>query len=146
MFCEFDLNAVADRMPIVGTRQFGGKSFEFRLGRTDNVASAGLAQPCQIFGTGHPTIGDPYTLEHSMSGFHDGYDRPQCFRVMDIAGEYFIAQRKAVESHNERNAHLLAVRALVARIASLGVRVSFSLTLKICACYVVKQHLILNGK
>jgi len=63
-----------------------------------------------------------------------------------VAGEYFVAQRKAVEGHDERDAHLLAVGAMITGIAAPRLRISLGLALEISACYVVEQHLVLDRK
>jgi hypothetical protein len=63
---------------------------------------------------------------------------------MSIAGEHLIAQGKAVKGHDKRDAHLLAVRAMIARITALGLRVGFCLALKIGACDVVEQDFVLD--
>jgi hypothetical protein len=63
---------------------------------------------------------------------------------MGVAGEHFVAQRKAIEGHHKRDAHLLAVGAMIARIAALRLRVRFGLALKVGARDVVQQHLVLD--
>jgi hypothetical protein len=67
-------------------------------------------------------------------------------RIVGIAGEHLVAQRKAIEGHHKRDAHLLAVWAMVAGIAALGLRVAFRLALKIGARDIVEQHLVLDCK
>ena len=63
---------------------------------------------------------------------------------MGVAGEYFVAQRKAVEGHDESDAHLLAVGAMIAGIAAPSLRICLGLALKIRARHVVEQHLVLD--
>jgi hypothetical protein len=43
---------------------------------------------------------------------------PDRTNVELIAGEHLVAQRKAIEGHHKRDAHLLAVWAMVAGIAT----------------------------
>jgi hypothetical protein len=63
---------------------------------------------------------------------------------MGVAGEHLVAQRKAIEGHHERNADLLAVGAMVARVAALRLRVGFRLALEIRARDIVEQHFVLD--
>src|SRR3974377_1234279 len=63
---------------------------------------------------------------------------------MCVAGEHLVAQGKAVKGHDKGNADLLAVGAMIARIAALCLWVPFRLTLKVGACNVVEQHLVLD--
>ena len=41
---------------------------------------------------------------------------------MSVAGEHFVAERKAVKGHHERDAHLLAVGPMIARV-TVGVTI-----------------------
>ena len=81
-----------------------------------------------------------------MAGLHGGDDRLQGPRVMGVAGEHLVAQGKAVKSHDESNADLLAVGAMVAGIAALRLRVRFGLALEVCARDIIEQHLVLDRK
>jgi hypothetical protein len=53
-----------------------------------------------------------------------GYDRLQGPRIVGVAGEHLVAQRKAVEGHDKGDAHLLAVQAMIAGIAALRLPVT----------------------
>ena len=66
--------------------------------------------------------------------------------VVGVAGEHLVAQRKAVEGHDQRDADLLAVGAMIAGIAALGLRVGFRLAFEIGARDVVEQHFVLDRK
>ena len=65
---------------------------------------------------------------------------------MSIAGEHFVADRKAVEGHDKRDADLLAIRAMIAGVAAPRQRIGFRLAVEVGARDVVQQHLVLNGK
>jgi hypothetical protein len=54
------------------------------------------------------------------------------------------SQWKAVEDHDQRDAHLLAVGTMIARIAAPGLRIGLRLALEIRACHVVEQHFVLD--
>ena len=63
---------------------------------------------------------------------------------MGVAGEHFIAERKAVKGHHQRDADLLAVGAVIAGITALGLRIGFRQALKIRARHVIEQHFVLD--
>ena len=65
---------------------------------------------------------------------------------MGIAGEHLVDQWKAVEGHDQRDAHLLAVGTMIARIAAPGLRIGLRLALKERTRHVVEQHLVLDCK
>ncbi len=67
-------------------------------------------------------------------------------RVVGVAGENLVAQGKAVEGHHQRDAHLLAVGAMIAGITALRLRIGRGLALKIRAGHIVEQHLVLDRK
>jgi hypothetical protein len=81
-----------------------------------------------------------------MPRLHRGDDGLQCPRVTHIAGKDLIAERKAVEAHNQRNADLLAVGPMIPGIPALGQRIGFGLALEIGAGYVIEQDLVLDRK
>jgi hypothetical protein len=143
---ELDPDAFMDRAPTFCRGERRGELLQFRLRCPDDVAPPGLTQPRQIVGAGHAAIGDPDATQHSMPGLHGGHDRLQGPRIVGVAREHLVAQGKTVERHHKSNADLLAVRAMIAGIAALRLRVGFRLTLEIGARHVVEQHLILNGK
>jgi hypothetical protein len=143
---ELDLDPLMDHAPAVGAGKLGAELLQLRLRRADDVAPAGLTQPCQIGGTGHAAVGDPHPSQHAMPGLHDGHDRLQGPRVVGVAGEQLVAQGKSVEGHDERDAHLLAVGPMITGIAALGLRVRPGLAFEVCARDIVEQHLVLHRK
>ena len=143
---ELDLDAFVDRAPAVRGGERGAELLQLRLRRPDDVAPAGLAQPRQIAGAGHAAIGDPNPSQHSMPGLHGGHDRLQGLRVVGVAGEHLVAQGKAVEGHDKRDAHLLAVGPMIAGVAALRQRIRFRLAFEIRARDVVEQHFVLDRK
>jgi hypothetical protein len=68
-----------------------------------------------------------------MPRLHLHDDRLQGARVVGVAGEYLVAQRKAVKSDDNGNAYLLAVGPVIARIAALRLRIALGLAFKIRA-------------
>ena len=63
---------------------------------------------------------------------------------MGIASEHLVAQRKAIKGDDEGDQDLLAVRAMVTRVATLRLGIAFCLTFEIRAGDVVEQHLVRN--
>ena len=79
-----------------------------------------------------------------MPGFHGRYDRLQGLRIVGVTGEHLIAERKAVEGHDQRDADLLAVGAVIAGIAALGLWVPFRQSFEVRARHVIEQHFVLD--
>src|SRR6516165_12170826 len=79
-----------------------------------------------------------------MPSLHGGDDRLQCLRIMGITGKDLIAQREAVKRHHQRDAHLLAVRAMIAGVAALCLWVTVCLAFKVCTRDVIEKHLVLD--
>jgi len=48
-----------------------------------------------------------------------------------VAGEHLVAQWKAVEGHDERDAHLLAIGPVIPRVAAPRQRVGFRLAFEV---------------
>jgi hypothetical protein len=141
---ELDLDALLHGAPAFCGGKVSAELLQLRLRRADDVAPAGVAQPREILGARHAAIGDPHPSHHAMAGLHGGHDRLQGPRVVGVAGEHLVAQRKTVEGHDQRDAHLLAVGTMIARIAAPGLRVGFCLALEIGAGDVVEQHFVVD--
>jgi hypothetical protein len=139
---ELDLDAVMDGAPAVCTSKFGCELLQFRLRRANDVAAAGSAQPCQVLGAGHAAVGDPHPPQHAVTRLHGGDDRLQGPRIVGVAGEHLVTQRKAVERHHQRDQDLLAVAAMIAGMAALGLRVGLRQAFEIGAGDVIEQHFI----
>jgi hypothetical protein len=63
---------------------------------------------------------------------------------MGIAGKHFVTQRKTIKAHDQRDAHLLAIGAVIARVAALGQFVAVGLAFKVRARHVIQQHFVLD--
>ena len=109
--------------------ELGAELLQLRLRRANDGAPPCLAQPRQILGAGHAAVGDKDAPERAVPRFHGGHDRLQGLCVVDVAGEHLVAQRKAVKGHDKGDQDLLAIRAMIAGIAALRLRVRFRLAL-----------------
>jgi len=65
---------------------------------------------------------------------------------MGITGKHLVAEGKAVKGDDKRDQDLLAVGAMVTRVAPLRLRVGFRLAFEIGAGHIVEQHLVLDGE
>ena len=61
---------------------------------------------------------------------------------MGVTGKHFVARREAIEGHYQRDAHLLAVRPMIAGIAALRERVGFGPTFEERARHVIEQRFV----
>src|SRR6516225_9067399 len=113
---------------------------------SDLGAPASLPQPREIVSARHAAIGDPDTPQHAMPGLHGRDNRLQRPRIMGITGKHLVAEGKAVKGDDKRDQDLLAVGAMVTRVAPLRLRVGFRLAFEIGAGHIVEQHLVLDGE
>ena len=143
---ELDLDALVHRAPAARGGEFSRKLLQLRLRRPDDVAPTSLPKPCQILRTRHAAVGDPDAAQHAVPSLHRAHDGLQGARVVGVAGKHLVAQRKAVKGHHQRDADLLAVRAVIPGVAALRQRIGFGLALKVGARDVVQQHFVLHGK
>src|SRR5262249_16848946 len=124
---QLDLDAVADRAPAVRASELGGELAQLGLGRADDVAPPGLAQPRPVGGARQAAVGDPHPADHAVTGFHRVDDGLHRAAVVGVAGEHLVAQREAVERHHQGDADLLAVGAVIAAVATTGQPVALGL-------------------
>jgi hypothetical protein len=87
---------------------------ELGLRRTDDVATPRRAQPRQVLRARHATIGNPHAPYGTVPVLHGLHDLLQRGRIMGIAGKHFVTQRKAIKAHDQRDAHLFAIGAVIA--------------------------------
>ena len=146
MACELDLDALLHGAPAGRAGKLGAELLELGLRCPNDVAPASVAQPGKVCGARHAAVGNPDASHHTVARLHGGHDRLQGARIVGVAGEHLVAERKAVEGHHQRDAYLLAVGAMVARVAAPGLRVGFRQAFEIRAGDVVEQHLVLDRK
>lgn len=63
---------------------------------------------------------------------------------MGVAGKNFVTQGVPFRADSQADADLFAIRAMVARVASAGLRISFSFAFKVSGGQIVKQKFIGN--
>ena len=63
---------------------------------------------------------------------------------MRVASKHLVAEREAVEGHDESYQYLLAIGTVITRVTALCQRIYCSLAFKVGARHVVKQNLILD--
>src|SRR5262245_20197490 len=130
MHRELDLDAFLHAAPTIRTGKFRSEFLQFRLRCADDVPAAGLAQPGEIVCARHSAVGNPNSTQHAMARLHRGDDGLQRARVMRVAREHLVAERKTVKSDDNSNTYLLAIGPVIARIAALRLRVALGLALK----------------
>ena len=142
---QLDLDALADLAPAARLGQLGGELAQLRLGRADDVAPPGLAQPRQV-----------RALDMPRSAIHTRPTTPWrasmlstmvcTVAVVGVAGEHLVAQREAIEGNHQADANLLAVGPVIASVAALRQRVGLRLAFEVGAGHIVQQHLVVDGE
>ncbi len=110
---QLDLQSLADRVPIL-RRQLLFKSLELALGRSHDVLPLSCFEEVQVLFRDHAAIQRPNALRLAIAGFHRLDNFFQGGRIVPIPGEHFIAQRQAATRHDQADADLLAVGAMIA--------------------------------
>ena len=84
-----------------------------------------------VFLARHAAITAPNAIRLAVLRFHRFDDLLMRFAVMRVAGEHFIAKRNTVFCNDKTDANLLAIAAMIARMAVFRKRIAIALTLKI---------------
>jgi hypothetical protein len=130
-------------LPLL-TQPLPFEALQHAFGSPQNVTSSSLLEEFHIVFTGHTAIHHPdptrlavLFLDRVHHLFHWG-------RVMTIAGENLLTQRQSLAAHHQGNVHLFAIRAAIARITPLRLRVFLCLAFKVGAGHVVKQQIVFD--
>src|SRR6185312_2951047 len=89
----------------------------------------------------HAAVHGPNALGHSVVLLHQLDDLLDGGDVGPIAIEDFISQRQPLGCDDQPDTDLFAIRALVAAVAALGLRVARTLAFKVSAGDVIQQEL-----
>jgi hypothetical protein len=92
---------------------------QHRLRRADDALPATGAQEFQILFAHHAAVHHPHAIQRAVLFLHGCDDRLHRCRIVPLAGEDFVAQRKAVLRHHQSDADLRSIAATVAAVATL---------------------------
>ena len=65
---------------------------------------------------------------------------------MGVARKHFVAQREAIEGDHQGDAHLLAIGAVIARVAALRLRIGERFAFEVGRGDIVEQHFVVKGE
>lgn len=136
-----DLNPGMHRVPAL-CEQLLLELLQMRLGRADDVPAAFLFQELDVVFRHHAAVHHPDAVALAIPRLHCLDDVLDSGHVGRVPGEHFIAQRHPTTRHDQSNADLFAVAALVAGIASLRQRIAIRLAFKESAGDVVEQQVV----
>jgi len=128
----------------VFTQQLALKLPQRVLCRTQDVAPPASPQKPHIFLARQTTVHNPDSPGSSVELFHVPHDLFERGGIVAVAGEHLITQGHPATAHHQRDIHLLAVRAMISRIAPLRLRVAFRLSLEVRAGDVVEQQVVVQ--
>jgi hypothetical protein len=113
------LDAVAHGVAVGGLGDLATPLSQFTLRRADQVAPARLPEPRKTVRAGHAVIYNSDALRDPETILPRRDDLLDRRHVRAIAREEFVAARHAVPGDDERAAHLLTVRAMIATLPAL---------------------------
>src|SRR5689334_18236648 len=118
-------------MPVLGIRDLATPLLDFASRRSDEVTAIGSLQPRDVLGTRHAAVHHPDAAREPEARLHRADDLLDSRHVHAIAVEDFVAQRNAFARDDERDAHLLAVRPMIATVSALGLRIAVGESLEV---------------
>src|SRR5262245_15096794 len=139
------LQALAERLPAA-LPQGGGELLQAAPRRADDIPGAAAAEPGQGGLADHAAVQDPNPPLAAVAALHPGHDLLDGGAVVAVAGEDLVAQRVALPGDDQADEHLLAVAAVIARVAALRLRVGRGFALEVGAGDVVEQQVVLQTK
>jgi len=114
--------------------------------RADQIAPPRPLQPRHGLGAGHAPVHHPDPVRKPIAGLHRVHDLFDRGDIGPIPREEFVPERDAAPGHDQRNAHLLAVRPVIAAVAPRGQRVARRQPLEVRARHVVEQQVVRQGE
>ena len=142
---DFDFGIVGQTLPTDGG-QLLLEFREFASPRAQHVAAIAFAllEEGQGFLADHAAIHDPDATALAETLFDVGDDRLDGLQILLVAGEGFVRQRKAFARHHQGQHDLLAIAALVARVAASGHFVGLHQALEVTAGEIVEQEFVIE--
>jgi hypothetical protein len=116
-------------------------SFELRARRAHQVTSSASPQALEIFFAHNATIKNPHPPGTAVFALHGLEYLLERGHICPVAREDFVGKRKTFRSDNQCDKALLAVRTVIARVATLGFVDLFGFPFKVGARQIVKQHI-----
>ena len=113
-------------------------------GRADQIAAFAFAEPVEDLFTHHAPVHHPDPLRLAVACLHRLHDLLDRGHVVAVAGEHLVADREAFPAHDQPDADLLAIRAMIAAVASLRLRVAFRLALEVGRRHVVEHQVVVE--
>ena len=117
---------------------------ELPLGRPHHVTPARLLEPGEIGRAHHAAVHHPDALGHPEAGLHGGDDLLHRGDISPVAREDLVPQGQPRAGDDEREAHLLAVRPVVAAVAPLREGVGHGVPFEVGARHVVEEEVIVH--
>src|SRR5262245_1212900 len=114
--------------------------------RADDGPRAASLQPAQAGLADHAAVEDPAAPLAAVPVLHARDGLPQRRAVVAVAGENLVAQGVAVAADDQPDEHLLAVGAVVTRVAAPGLGVGDGLALEVGAGKVVEQPVVCQAE
>jgi hypothetical protein len=138
---QLHFHVLAHLLPVFLLEQGCLEGTQLRPGRADDVAGLALAQEGEVVLADHAAIDHPDALGLAVFLLHRPDDFGQGRDVGAVAREQLVGHRQAFRCHHQSDAHLAAVRTLVARVTALRQRAAGRRAFEVGAGHVVEQEL-----
>jgi len=136
---KLDFQPVADNAPILLLDDLLLPVLKLCLWSPYQVASIRLPQPRKIVFTRHSAVHDPDPIGLAEPTLHRRHDLFNGGDVGTIAVENLVAEWHSLLRHDQRNAHLLAVRTVVAAVPPFCLRIRVGLPFEVRARHIIEQ-------
>ncbi len=140
---ELDLKPFVHFTPVA-VQQLLLELAQHALGRAQDIAPPALLQELHVVGQNHPPIHHPDPLGLAVLALHRLDDLFNRGNIAAIAGKHLVAKRQTTVADYHRDVDLLAVRAVIAGVASLRLRVGCGGAFKIGAGHVIQQQVVVQ--
>ena len=114
-----DLDFARDFLPVA-LEQSSLVSFELRTGRAHQVTGSTSPQALEIFFAHNATIKNPHPPGTAVFALHSLEHLLERRHISPVASEDFVGERKTFRGYHQCDNDLLAVRPVIARVATLG--------------------------
>ena len=122
------------------------KAFQFTATRRQHITPPWPTQEPECVLADHAAVHHPHALGLAKTSFDGRDDGFHGLQILRVARQGVVGQREAVARDDQRDDHLLAIAAVIARVAAPGQVVLFGQSLEVTAGQVVEQQVVIDAE